>query len=121
MERLVELFHQGGDIAYLAGVIGGVASLLALALLLATLGSTRSGVLRGMAIVALLLAAATAGAGIYGTVTARQQVDKVTASLKAGQAERIKRVGLTEAKACLTIALPLAVAPVLVAIIGLLA
>jgi len=95
--RLMEMLQEGGWGAYLALLVGGLASLLGVLALVLAMAKSRAGF--GLAIATLLLGAVAAGVGVFGQLDGQRRTDEALAMVgNAVDVERIHRAGFRESQ-----------------------
>ncbi len=119
MSTLLDLIAQGGVSAKAVAGVGGLATLLSIAAIIAAVARARSTVVGALSKVCLALAVAALGIGIGATVSARHKAEEQFAELRPTAKEELRRQAHLEARANLTLALPLAAAPIVFALVGL--
>ncbi|MGQ0504140.1 MAG: AgmX/PglI C-terminal domain-containing protein [Myxococcaceae bacterium] len=117
--QLLQLFEQGGPLAYLVALIGGVGLAFSLGVLVVLASGGRTAA-RLLATLGLLCAALAVSVGVAGTLLAQSRVDEsLGPRMSASLRERARRVGFSEARACSKLGLVFALVPAALGAIGL--
>src|SRR4051812_25866168 len=111
--------NQGGTLGWAVAVIGAFGVLLALFVLFGSLLKAPSKVVRFLAMSCLFLSLATSATGIACTLLGRMAADKAGTGKRPSVVERLQQKGFTEARSGVTLAVPLAAPPILLALLGL--
>ncbi|MDP1829123.1 MAG: AgmX/PglI C-terminal domain-containing protein [Archangium sp.] len=94
---IFELIQEGGIGAYAAIALGALGCLLGASSIIAALGKSRAAFALG--VTTLVIASATAGAGMLGTVYGRSQVERALGHVSSGlDRERLHHLGFREAQ-----------------------
>ncbi|MBK7857656.1 MAG: hypothetical protein IPJ65_03300 [Archangiaceae bacterium] len=119
MQTLILLMNQGGTLGWAVAVIGAFGVLLALFVLFGAALRSPSKVVRVLAMACLVLSLATSLTGLICTWVGRSGAEKAAIGKRAAAAERARLKGFLAARAGVTLAVPLAAPPLLLALVGL--
>jgi hypothetical protein len=119
VNQLIVLMNQGGTLGWAVAVVGAFGVLLALFVLFGSVLTAPSKVVRFLSMSCLFLSLGTSITGIACTLLGRSASERMAMGKRPAMAERIQQKGFVEARSGVTLAVPLAAPPILLALLGL--